>query len=129
MAVANSCSADSAEKCWSTTKQVHNPGRASLGAQQAIAEIRLKVNLKQHILNEKLKKLAEKKRALEYEAAVWGYEMPEIKIEDTAAVCNQRADVAKEVLNTVPELELQSSDDDDDVISAAVEAEAHVRFV
>ena len=85
--------------------------------------------MKQHILKEKLKKLADKKRALEYEAAVWGTEMPEIKVEDTAAACKQRADVAKEVLGTVPELLLSESDDDEDVITAAVEAEATVRFV
>ena len=85
--------------------------------------------MKQHILKEKLKKLAIKKRALEYEAAVWGSEMPTIKVEDTPAACKQRADVAKEVLDTVPELVLDESDNDEDVIKAAVEAEATVRFV
>ena len=126
MAVSNSCSADSAEKCWSTTKQVHNPGRARLGAQQAVAEIRLKVNLNQHILKEKLKKLREKKTLLEYEAAVWGTEMPAIKIEDTAAACNMRAEQAKETLGGEPELELEEDADDDAAIDLAVQAETKV---
>ena len=123
MVSANSCSADPAEKVWSTTKQVASTGRARLTAEHAVQEIRLKINLRVAELQKRLKAERAKQQRVDFIASVWNTGVSIPSVDATAEECDHHAATAREQLDTIPEpLFLEETDDE---LEMDIKAEAN----